>query len=98
MSDLLLLLFWCACCLLPPSGYMFGKGVYFADMVSKSANCQFRAQLQADSCIMRPPVVGHSLIGSLLVLFCVPPLSLSRLQCEPRLQHCMHVAVRSCVG
>lgn len=22
----------------PPSGYMFGKGVYFADMSSKSAN------------------------------------------------------------
>jgi len=28
----------------PPTGYMFGKGIYFADMVSKSANYCFTSQ------------------------------------------------------
>ena len=29
----------------PVTGYMFGKGVYFADMVSKSANYCFASRL-----------------------------------------------------
>lgn len=32
----ILLIFFPFCCL--QTGYMFGKGIYFADMVSKSAN------------------------------------------------------------
>lgn len=41
-SDLMLWAWWTGLRIAPPeapvSGYMFGKGVYFADMVSKSAN------------------------------------------------------------
>ena len=36
----------------PPTGYMFGKGVYFADMFDKSAQYAQRGYHQQDSYLM----------------------------------------------
>ena len=36
----------------PSTGYMFGKGVYFADMVSKSANYCFTSKNNATGCLL----------------------------------------------
>ena len=36
----------------PVTGYMFGKGVYFADMVSKSANYCFASKENNIACIL----------------------------------------------
>ncbi len=36
----------------PVTGYMFGKGIYFADMVSKSANYCFTNRENPVGCIL----------------------------------------------
>ena len=36
----------------PVTGYMFGKGVYFADMISKSANYCFASKENNTACIL----------------------------------------------
>lgn len=36
----------------PATGYMFGKGVYFADMVSKSANYCFASNSAPSACLL----------------------------------------------
>jgi len=36
----------------PSTGYMFGKGVYFADMVSKSANYCYASTQNNISCML----------------------------------------------
>ena len=36
----------------PATGYMFGKGVYFADMVSKSANYCYTSRENNMSCLL----------------------------------------------
>ncbi|KAA0183932.1 Poly [ADP-ribose] polymerase [Fasciolopsis buskii] len=41
----------------PVTGYMFGKGIYFADMVSKSANYCFTSQSQPEGILLLCEVI-----------------------------------------
>ncbi|TPP65403.1 Poly [ADP-ribose] polymerase [Fasciola gigantica] len=41
----------------PATGYMFGKGIYFADMVSKSANYCFTSQSQPEGLLLLCEVI-----------------------------------------
>ncbi len=36
----------------PATGYMFGKGIYFADVVSKSANYCNASRMNAAGCLL----------------------------------------------
>jgi hypothetical protein len=36
----------------PATGYMFGKGIYFADVVSKSANYCYATKLNPIGCLL----------------------------------------------
>lgn len=41
----------------PVTGYMFGKGIYFADIVSKSANYCFTTQSQPEGLLLLCEVI-----------------------------------------
>jgi len=43
----------------PVTGYMFGKGVYFADMFSKSANYCYPTSTSADGVLLLCEVVSY---------------------------------------
>lgn len=52
----------------PVTGYMFGKGVYFADMFSKSANYCYAAPTVADGVLLLCEVVSCLLLNIVALL------------------------------
>lgn len=53
----------------PVTGYMFGKGVYFADMFSKSANYCYASPTAGDGVLLLCEV-GPFFSSVLFILFC----------------------------
>ena len=57
----------------PSTGYMFGKGVYFADMVSKSAECCFASKSNPVGLLLLCEVaLGNMYVDALYSLFSYP--------------------------